>query len=93
MLAQEASLADEEIQLLGPWKSDSYQLYIDISAAYIFNALQRHQRLLHLYGGTSHRRRQPVFWFFFLGYLGASGIEVLLAFELPLGFFPAQLSF
>ena len=42
--AREAGLTDEEIQLLGRWKSDSYRLYIDTSTAHILNASRRHQR-------------------------------------------------
>ena len=37
--AREVGLIDEEIQILGYWKSDSYWLYIDTSIADNLNAL------------------------------------------------------
>lgn len=43
--AREAGLSDEEIQLLGRWKSDSYRLYIVTHPARILAASRRHQRL------------------------------------------------
>lgn len=43
--AREAGLSDEEIQLLGRWKSDSYRLYIVTHPARILTASRRHQHL------------------------------------------------
>ena len=43
--AREAGLSDEEIQLLGRWRSDSYRLYIVTHPARILNASRRHQRV------------------------------------------------
>lgn len=43
--AMEASLTNEEIQLLGRWKSDSYRLYIVTHPARILAASRRHQHL------------------------------------------------
>ena len=43
--AREAGLSDEEIQLLGRWKSDSYRLYIVTHPERILAASRRHQRL------------------------------------------------
>ena len=42
--ARLAGLSDEEIQLLGRWKSNSYRLYIDTPSEWIHNASSRHQR-------------------------------------------------
>ena len=42
--ARRAELSEEEIQLLGRWKSDSYRLYIEAQPSYILNASRRHQR-------------------------------------------------
>ena len=47
--ARNAGLSEEEIQLLGRWKSDSYRLYIVTHPARILSASQRHQQ-------SSHRR-------------------------------------
>ena len=41
--ARNAGLTDEEIMILGRWKSDSYRLYIDIDPNRILNASLRHQ--------------------------------------------------
>ena len=43
--AKEAGLSDQEIQLLGRWKSESYRLYIVTHPAHILAASRRHQRL------------------------------------------------
>ena len=43
--AREAGLSDDEIMLLGRWKSDSYRLYIDTHPERILAASRRHQRL------------------------------------------------
>jgi hypothetical protein len=42
--ARRAGLSEEEIQLLGRWKSESYRLYIEAQPSYILNASRRHQR-------------------------------------------------
>ncbi len=42
--ARRAGLSEDEIQLLGRWKSDSYRLYIEAHPSYILNASKRHQR-------------------------------------------------
>ena len=42
--ARLAGLSDQEIQLLGRWKSNSYRLYIDTPPDWIHNASSRHQR-------------------------------------------------
>lgn len=42
--ARDAGLSDDEIQLLGRWKSDSYRLYIETHPAYILAASRRLQR-------------------------------------------------
>lgn len=42
--ARRAGLSEEEIQLLGRWKFDSYRLYIEAQPSYILNASRRHQR-------------------------------------------------
>ena len=42
--AREAGLSDQEIQLLGRWKSESYRLYIVTHPARILAASRRHQR-------------------------------------------------
>lgn len=42
--AREAGLSDEEIQLLGRWKSDSYRLYIVTHPERILMASRRHQQ-------------------------------------------------
>ena len=42
--ARLAGLSDEEIQLLGGWKSNSYRLYIDTPSEWIHNASSRYQR-------------------------------------------------
>ena len=42
--ARRAGLSEDEIQLLGRWKSDSYRLYIEAHPSYILNASRRHQR-------------------------------------------------
>ena len=47
--ARLAGLSDEEIQLLGRWRSDSYRLYIVTHPAHILAASRRHQH------GPSHR--------------------------------------
>ena len=47
--ARMAGLSDEEIQLLGRWRSDSYRLYNVTHPAHILAASRRHQR------GPSHR--------------------------------------
>ena len=39
-------LSDDEIMLLGSWKSDAYRLYIDTHPERILAASRRHQRLL-----------------------------------------------
>ena len=44
--AREAGLSEDEIQLLGRWKSDSYRLYIATHPARILAASRRHQQLL-----------------------------------------------
>ena len=44
--AREAGCSNEEIQLLGRWKSDSYRLYIVTHPAHILAASRRHQRRL-----------------------------------------------
>ena len=41
--ARLAGLSEEEIQLLGRWKSNSYRLYIEIHPDWIHNASCRHQ--------------------------------------------------
>ena len=43
--AREAGLSEDEIQLLGRWKSDSYRLYIVTHPARILAASRRHQHL------------------------------------------------
>ena len=43
--ARSAGLSDEEIMLLGRWKSASYRLYIDTSSERILKTSRRHQRL------------------------------------------------
>ena len=43
--ARDTGLSDDEIQLLGRWKSDLYRLYIIIYPARILNASRRHQRV------------------------------------------------
>ena len=43
--ARLAGLSDEEIMLLGRWKSASYRLYIDTSGERVLAASRRHQRL------------------------------------------------
>lgn len=43
--ARDAGLSNEEIQLLGRWKSDSYRLYIVTHPAHILRASLRHQLL------------------------------------------------
>ena len=45
MSARAAGLSDEEIMLLGRWKSEAYRLYIDTSPEHILAASRRHQRL------------------------------------------------
>ena len=45
--ARDAGLSEEEIQLLGRWKSDSYRLYIVTHPARILSASQRHQQSSH----------------------------------------------
>ncbi len=42
--ARHIGLSDDEIQLLGRWKSDSYRLYIETHPAYILAASRRLQR-------------------------------------------------
>ncbi len=42
--AKEAGLTDQEIQLLGRWRLDSYRLYIDTNPSQILNASKRLQR-------------------------------------------------
>lgn len=37
-------LSEDEIQILGRWKSDAYRLYIDVEPNYILNASRQHQR-------------------------------------------------
>ena len=41
--AKLAGLTDDEIMLLGRWKSDSYRLYIETHPAHILAASRRHQ--------------------------------------------------
>ena len=41
--ARNTGLSEEEIMIFGPWKSDSYRLYIDINPDHILNASLRHQ--------------------------------------------------
>ena len=41
--ARLAGLSEEEIQLLGRWKSNSYRLYIETHPDWIHNASRRHQ--------------------------------------------------
>ena len=43
--ARDAGLSNDEIQLLGRWKSDSYRLYIVTHPAHILRASLRHQHL------------------------------------------------
>ena len=43
--AREAGLSEDEIQLLGRWKSDSYRLYIVTHPARILAASRRHQHI------------------------------------------------
>ena len=43
--AREAGLSEDEIQLLGRWKSDSYRLYTVTHPARILAASRRHQHL------------------------------------------------
>lgn len=42
--ARDAGLSDDEIQLLGRWKSDSYRLYIETHPSYILAASRRLQQ-------------------------------------------------
>lgn len=44
--AREAGLSDDEIMLLGRWKSDAYRLYVDTHPKHILAASRRHQRLV-----------------------------------------------
>ena len=44
--ARMAGLSDDEIQLLGRWKSDSYRLYIDTHPEHILRASRQHQHPL-----------------------------------------------
>lgn len=55
--ARESGLSEDEIQLLGRWKSDSYKLYIVANPAYILNASRRHQRPNQVH--TTSNRRPP----------------------------------
>ena len=43
--ARAAGLSDDEIMLLGRWKSDAYRLYIDTHPERLLAASRRHQRL------------------------------------------------
>ena len=45
--ARLAGLSEDEIKLLGRWKSDSYRLYIKTHPAYILAASRRQQRVIN----------------------------------------------
>ena len=45
--AKEAGLSDTDIQMLGRWKSDAYQLYIDKPTSYILHTSKRFQQPPH----------------------------------------------
>lgn len=45
--ARIAGLSEDEIKLLGRWKSDSYRLYIKTHPAYILAASRRHQHVVN----------------------------------------------
>ncbi len=42
ILARQAELSKNEIQLLERWKFDSYHLYIEVHSSYILNVSKRH---------------------------------------------------
>ena len=86
--AREAGLTDEEIELLGRWKSDSYRLYIETSTAHILTATPALVAPLH--GGTLRRRRRPVFRLFFLGVWELLALRCYSLLGPPLGPSPAQ---
>ena len=42
-----AGLSEDEMMLLGRWKSDSYRLYVETHPAYTLAAPRRHQRVVY----------------------------------------------